>query len=213
MGSSVSIRPKLDKKIQEGSNKANRKEARDILVDKLNVLDQLSLFQERPAIYILFSPPEYDPLRCASLLSEKLLLPVIDAVKVSENSCFGNVSCAVINVATNNKYKRGYILINFCYALHEISKIISSSPELLKLPIFLNCSKLVCNIMALMTCSDSFFKTLFATVKSRWDKYIHKPSGRVYHLTSNPPLSYYEFGLENLVDDLTSDPLDRVMLV
>jgi hypothetical protein len=48
----------------------------------------------------------------------------------------------------------------------------------------------------------------------KFDRWVHEPSGRSYHLCSNPPKSFtnscYHPCAENMVDDETGEPLQKV---
>jgi hypothetical protein len=52
---------------------------------------------------------------------------------------------------------------------------------------------------------------MYLATRNKWDKWVHEPSGRVYNLCTNPPVSSFQG--PQLLDDVTGEPLIQVVTV
>lgn len=163
----------------------------EILRKKL--LKTIILKMPCPVIIVILGPPVYDAAVISEFIANKLGVKSsgmkfnigMDETS-SQDTIFERLFLEQMQDPTNSN---GFVIYNIPSKLPFVRIIENNKNNFTPIFFFLKCNN----------------QTLFLATRHRWDKYVHLPSGREYHLCSTPPLSHLKDN--SLLDDITGEPL------
>jgi hypothetical protein len=180
---------------------------------RLRILDDMGLIIQfpKPTLIILFAPPEFGIEKLAQFLSSKLDLPILKLL----NHHSTNLSLEKKDSDLNERDKADQIDIDLMTEVQDQLLKFTRGCIMYDYPSSMKHYRFLCQV------SDYeqipiFFEIdphLVRHMNHKFDRWIHSPTNRSYHLTSNPPQSNPGSHLPteiNMFDDATGECLEKV---
>jgi hypothetical protein len=177
---------------------------------RLRILDDILIRFTKPTLVILFAPPEFGIEELAQFLSSKLDLPILKLPNFQSNLSLEKRNLNLtereqadqmdLDLMTEvqdqlSRFTRGCIMYDYPSSMKHY-RYLCQVNDYEQIPIFFEIDPHVVRQM-----------------NHKFDRWIHSPTNRSYHLTSNPPQSNPGSHLPtelNMFDDITGESLEKV---
>jgi hypothetical protein len=177
------------------------------ILDLRNEIRRKSVISlERRYVFLLYYPPGYPVEATADYMSSRLNLPI----QFSSEEGNSTADYYLRELLSNDSYKNGWIICDYPATVPDIGslkRLLDSENGSLNI-LYFDLDGEVCPPSSFPTFTHSFSKT-FQSALRKFDRYVHPPSNRSYHLVETPPKSLLHGAA--LLDDITGENLVKVI--
>jgi adenylate kinase family enzyme len=184
---------------------------------RLKILRDISLKFSEPTIIILYTPPEFQVQELGTFISLKVGLPLLDLDSLairkfdeSKGQDSDNLQCAFEYRVLDSDCRKGFVIIGYPETPKQLHSLQTCLPSFVIVPLFIDLDS---DVRILPLDMPSLCQAM-RSLRDKFDRWVHEPTRRSYHVVSRPPKSLQGKLLlptsQNMLDDYTGDPLVHV---